>query len=434
MTPAVIKQWRSALSGLILLVVLAAAMLTACAGITDQPAADSAGIGAPADSKDVPAIKTQPPVLDSGAPTATAMNNESTILSDDDRPDNLKALTQEWKTNWSRHTVDYNELLSGGPPRDGIPPLDEPDFVTPEEATSWLAPNEPVVLFVYDGDARAYPLQVLTWHEIVNDTVAGLPTAITFCPLCNSAIVFERRVDGQETTFGTSGLLRNSDLVMWDRTTESLWQQFTGEGIAGDYAGKQLTLLPSAIISFADFHTAYPEGKILSRNTGYNRPYGQNPYAGYDRIGENPFLFTGNLDDRLPAMARVVTVALPAAVYVAYPLHILQQAGVLNDRQGDTDLVVFHAGGTSSALDAATIAEGVDVGATGVFDPHLDGQKLTFRLEEGRLVDDQTGSGWNILGQAVTGPLVGKSLAPIIHADHFWFSWAAFRPDTIIYR
>ena len=358
------------------------------------------------------------------------------LFTRDDRSDQFKSLTNRWGTDWTRHTIAYDELLSGGPPRDGIPAIDAPQFITTAEAADWLADNEPIIALEIDGDARAYPLQILTWHEIVNDTVGNVPIIVTFCPLCNSAIVFDRRLNGQTYEFGTSGLLRNSDLVMYDRTTEGLWQQFTGEAIVGELAGERLTFLPSQIVSFADFRTAYPNGRILSRETGFSRRYGQNPYVGYDDVAQNvsPFLFTGVIDGRLSAVERVVTVSLAeVAVDVAYPLTVLAEAGVINDSQGGRNLVIFHTGGTSSALGAAAIAEGADIGATGVFDPNLNGQKLTFRQQNGQVVDAETGSQWNILGQAVAGPLAGERLTPIIHGDHFWFSWAAFRPDTIIY-
>jgi hypothetical protein len=271
------------------------------------------------------------------------------------------------------------------------------------------------------------------WHEIVNDVVGGVPIAVTFCPLCNSAITFDRRLDGQVLEFGTSGLLRNSDLVMYDRTTESLWQQLTGEAIVGDLAGEQLTFVSSAIVSLADFRRAFPEGRVLSRDTGYRRDYGRNPYPGYDTIDQSPWLFAGEVDGRLPAMARVVTVAVDG-VDVGYPLSLLAQVHVIHDAPGGIDLVVFQSPGTSSALGNSTIAEGADVGATGVFDPNIDGRRLTFAYEEDRIVDEQTGSTWNVLGKAIDGPLAGESLRPIVHGDHFWFAWAAFKPDTIIYQ
>lgn len=369
--------------------------------------------------------------------------DENTLV-EDDRPSRLRAATEGWNTNWSRHSIEYDELLSGGPPRDGIPSIDEPKFVSPEEAGVWLEDNEPVIALEIAGDVRAYPLQILTWHEIVNDTVGDVPVAVTFCPLCNSAITFDRRLKGEVYEFGTSGLLRNSDLVMYDRTTESLWQQLTGEAIVGDLTGEQLAFLPSSIVSFADFRTAFPDGLVLSKDTGYRRSYGSNPYVRYDSIGQSPFLFDGEEDPRLPAMERVVTVALTETsdlqadseegLDVAYPLSVLAALGVINDTQGGQDLVVFHVPGTSSALGASVIAEGADVGATGVFDPNLNGQKLTFRPEGDAIVDEETGSTWNVLGQAIDGPLAGESLIPIVHGDHFWFAWAAFKPDTIIYR
>ncbi len=263
----------------------------------------------------------------------------------DDRPRRLRGATSSWNTNWDLHIIDYDELLSGGPPRDGIPSIDDPQFVSPEEASGWLADNEPVIALEIDGDARAYPLQILTWHEIVNDVVGDVPVTVTFCPLCNSAITFDRRLGGETYEFGTSGLLRNSDLVMYDRTTESLWQQLTGQAIVGDLVGEVLVFLPSSLVSFADFQEAYPEGIVLSRDTGVARSYGRNPYAGYDTIGQSPFLFDGETDARLTAMERVVTVSLPSSsdaepaseggIDIAYPLSVLSEEGVINDTQGE---------------------------------------------------------------------------------------------------
>ena len=378
-----------------------------------------------------PSPTQEPTVTEITEPEQPDTNAE--IFTTDDRSVNLASLTRSWGTNWERRTISTSDLLSGGPPRDGIPSIDDPQFISPAEAAEWLAGNEPVIVVEFNGDARAYPLQILTWHEIVNDTVGGVPLIVTFCPLCNSAIVFERTLDGEPVEFGTSGLLRKSDLVMYDRKTETLWQQFTGEGLIGDLAGAQLTFLPSAIISFDNFREAHPDGVILSRETGFGRNYGRNPYAGYDTIGNNPFLFDGELDERLPAVARVVTVSLPNSIDVAYPLATLFEQGVINDVQGEQNLVVFHVGGTASALGAAVIADAEDVGATGVFDPVLAGQMLTFRKDGDTILDNETGSSWNIVGQAIAGELAGQQLSRLVHGDHFWFSWAAFRPETVIY-
>ncbi|MBV7332600.1 DUF3179 domain-containing protein [Chloroflexi bacterium TSY] len=369
--------------------------------------------------------------------TTSEPTEEGTILTEDNRSVALRNATAGWNTNWNRRTIEFDELLSGGPPRDGIPSLDNPGFVNAEEAATWLAGNDGFIALEIDGDARAYPLQILTWHEIVNDTVGDVPVAVTFCPLCNSALTFDRRFDdGNEVRtfeFGTSGLLRNSDLVMYDRSTETLWQQFTGEGLVGDLAGEQLTFVASSIVSFDDFRQAHPDGLILSRDTGFSRSYGTNPYSGYDNIDSSPFLFDGELDERLLPMERVVTVSLED-VDLAYPLSILSEVQVINDEQDGQALAIFHKDGTSSALGTTVIANAEDVGATGVFDRNLDGQQLTFNADGELIQDEQTGSTWNILGQAIDGPLTGKQLAPIVHADHFWFSWAAFKPDTIIFR
>ena len=338
-----------------------------------------------------------------------------------------------WKTDFSLHTVPYDEILSGGPPRDGIPPIDNPKFIANEAASRWLGDQEPVIIFGLNGDVRAYPLQILTWHEIVNDVVGVVPVAVTFCPLCNAALVFERTLDGVILDFGTSGKLRNSDLVMWDRQTESWWQQFTGEGIVGELAGKKLASLPSQVISWKDFKAANPGGKVLSRDTGFSRSYGRNPYAGYDRADNPPFLFDGPVDGRLLPKERVVFVTVGDKT-AAFPFSILEEERAVNYTVNGKDLAVFFQSGTVSALDRRSIEGSRDVGATGVFDPNLDGRKLTFRADSDNIVDNETGSLWNILGKATEGPLTGKELAPVIHDNNFWFAVAAFKPDTKIYQ
>ncbi|MEX2393677.1 MAG: DUF3179 domain-containing (seleno)protein, partial [Actinomycetota bacterium] len=183
----------------------------------------------------------------------------------------------------ARSLVPLDEIVSGGPPPDGIPPIDRPKFVTVSQADDWLADTEPVILLDHRGDVRAYPLQILTWHEIVNDVVGGDPLTVTFCPLCNSAIAFERerattrdarRLVGDERTvldFGTSGRLYRSNLVMYDRQTKSLWIQFTGKAVAGPFMGAELEKLPVQIVAWSEFARAHPDGRVLSRDTGNQR-------------------------------------------------------------------------------------------------------------------------------------------------------------------
>jgi hypothetical protein len=187
----------------------------------------------------------------------------------------------------------------------------------------------------------------LIWHEIANDEIAGVPIAITFCPLCNSSIVFDRRVDGEILEFGVSGVLRNSDMVMYDRQTESWWQQFTGEGIVGVYTGTVLDIIPSQVIGFGQFAERYPDGLVMSRDTGYARSYGINPYTDYDQTSR-PFLFDGEVDPRLPATERVLAGEIDD-VAIAYPFSILAEQIVINDVIGETPVVVFWQPGVASS-------------------------------------------------------------------------------------
>ena len=410
-------------------------------GLSQSAASDSEETSSPQVQK--PADTSSPTLISPSrsSPTEAPISNEVVPQDPNFREalERARISTRGWKTDFSRHTVPYNEIISGGVPRDGIPPIDNPRLTTFEDADKWLGSQEPVIAFEINGDARAYPLQILTWHEIVNDVVGRVPVAVTFCPLCNAAIVFDRRLENLIYDFGTSGKLRNSDLVMWDRQTESWWQQFTGEAIVGELAGKELTFLPASIISWEDFKAAHPQGKVLSRNTGFSRPYGQNPYVGYDRVDLPPFLYDGELDGRLLPKERVAAVTI-GDVDVAFPFSILEKERAVNYTVNGQDLVVFFVPGTRSALNASSIKDSRAVGATGVFDPHLDGQKLTFRADGDYgtdvdyIVDNETGSVWNILGQATQGPLSGSKLTPIVHANHFWFAWGAFKPDTRIYQ
>ena len=338
-----------------------------------------------------------------------------------------------WKTNFNKHSVPLSEISRGGPLKDGIPAVDHPKFVGVADADSWLKPPEPVIALTVAGESRAYPMQIMVWHEIVNDAIGGVPVTVTFCPLCYTAIAFDRRAAGQVLDFGTSGNLRKSDLVMYDRQTESWWQQAIGQAIVGELTGTHLTILPASIVSWASFRTAYPRSEVLSKDTGFGRSYGVNPYIGYDSANSHPFLFDGKLDGRLPPKEHVVTVSI-GAEDVAYPYSLLKQRRVVQDTVGGGPIVVFYEPGATSGLDAATVADGFDVGASGVFSSELDGRRLTFTAGGSAFVDAETGSRWNLLGQAVSGPMAGRQLVPILHGDYFWFAWAAFKPSTRIYR
>ena len=335
------------------------------------------------------------------------------------------------KTDFEKRIVDLSGIMSGGPPRDGIPAIDLPRYTTTQEAAGWLDPGEPVIAVERGGEARAYPLQILIWHEIVNDELGGAPISVTFCPLCNSAIVFDRRLDAMVLDFGTTGRLRLSDLVMYDRQTETWWQQLTGEGLVGEHAGRKLARLPAAIVAWSDFRAAFPDGSVLSRETGHTRRYGANPYSGYDSAA-HPFLFGEEPDPRLPAMERVLHVSAGGAERI-YPFGAFTDEPVINDEVGGEPVVVVSRQGTLSVLDKGTIADSRRIPSAAAYSRRLDGRVLEFEAHEGRIADVGTGSIWNLFGEAVEGPLAGRRLAPRSRGDHFAFAWLAFHPDTDIY-
>jgi Protein of unknown function (DUF3179) len=315
--------------------------------------------------------------------------------SEESTPPEIAAFVRQgWKTDFARHSVPLDEIRSGGPSKDGIPAIDRPRFVAATKADRWLEPREPVIALTIGDETRAYPIQILIWHEIVNDELAGVPVAVTFCPLCNTAIVFDRRVDGRTLDFGTTGKLRHSDLVMYDRQTESWWQQFGGEAIVGRYTGTELEHVPARIVSWDEFKREHADGRVLSRSTGHDRPYGSNPYEGYDEVTTRPPFGADNLDDeRLAPKDRVVYIDRGREA-VAIPFSVLERRRVVRVDVGGHRLVVLWRPNVASALDSASIASGRDVGAAEV-------------RERGKLVPFD---------------------------EPFWFAVAAFRPDVRVVR
>jgi Protein of unknown function (DUF3179) len=333
--------------------------------------------------------------------------------------------------------VDPRDIVSGGPPPDGIPPVDRPRFQA-AAAVDWLAAAEPVAVVDLGGQAKAYPLQILVWHEIVNDTVGGVPVSVTYCPLCNTAVSFRRPVvDGVATTFGTSGKLYHSNLVMYDRATRSLWPQALGVAVAGELTGQRLERVAAQLVAWRDFRAAFPGGRVLSRDTGHQRRYGQNPYPLYDRKGGQPFLFDGTPDGRLEAVERVLGLS-QGDRYLAVPYTRLaeqakQGVAVANLELDGTPVLVLWRSGATSALDRGSIAGSRDVGAAAGFSRRVGGRTLTFHAAAGKVTDTQNGSSWDQFGRAVAGPLTGTRLTPVTAMDSFWFDWAAFHPDTAIW-
>lgn len=314
-------------------------------------------------------------------PTAPAAAEQAAV------PAAARGWVAEWpRTDFTRASVDLVEIRSGGPPKDGIPAIDALRFAA-IEAVADIAANEPVIAVAIKGEARAYPLAVLMWHEIVNDEVAGVPIAVTFCPLCNAAVVFDRRAAGRVLDFGTTGKLRHSDLVMYDRQTESWWQQFLGEAIVGELTGMQLKMIPSRVESFGIFAKRFPDGRVLVPNDPGARRYGSNPYAGYDSL-DRPWLYDGSLPAGIAPLARVVSVGKQA-----WSLDLLRR----KKRIEAGDLVLTWTPGQASALDSRSIARGRDVG--------------------------------NVVVQRRTA----KGLEDAVHGIDFAFAYHAFHPDGVIH-
>lgn len=252
----------------------------------------------------------------------------------------------------SRSAIALSELVSGGPPRDGIPAIDAPQHLPVAVAARALGPDEPVITVSDDCGAVAYPFRILIWHEIVNDRVCGRPLAVTYCPLCNTAMVFDRRVRGRVLSFGTTGRLRHSDLVMYDRETETFWQQFTGQSLMGALHEAQLATVPARIESITAFRSRHPGGQVLAPPAG-GRPYGRNPYVGYDRAPA-PFLYKGKMPAGVEPMARVVRVGDRA-----WALSLVRRKQRIVTADG---LEISWREGQNSALDGSRIDQGRDIG------------------------------------------------------------------------
>ena len=425
--------------------VAAALVLSAC-GSSDPAADPTAAPLAPTATAVVDATQAPDPTAASPAaaaatPTSTpapipALPTPTVITGGDGPTGDLAYVSEGWATDWSTRTIDLDELRIGiqvVPIRDRIPPIDDPEFAPASEA-GWTDP-EPGLLLVMGDTARFYPLAMLIVHEIVNDEVDGRPVLVTYCPLCNSALVFDPVVNGQKLRFGTSGLLRNSDLVMWDDVTESLWQQIGGEGLVGAFAGHRLDVIPSAIVSWSDFKAGYPDGVVLAPPGRPASSYGRNPYVQYtSRSAPIPGFFDSTiLDDRYPALERTVGVTGDGH-NKAYPFSVVQANGAVNDTVAGVPIVVLWSPGTADALDSPVTAGGADVGAALAFDRRLDGEPLEFApAGDGQFTDDRTGSTWNVLGQAVEGELAGARLEPVVHTNEFWFAWAAFHPNGEVF-
>lgn len=321
---------------------------------------------------------------------------------------------------WKRFLLNNTEEVAiGCSYRDCIPPIEQPNFVSAAQTGEWLEPRERVVGLSHHGAIKAYPLKVLNYHEVVDDTAGETPILLSYCPLCGSALAFRRVHNGQTLTFGVSGLLHHSNLVLYDRETESFWDQITGEAIAGPLVGGRLEPIPVDIVPWSAWKRAYPDTLVLSLDTGYDRPYDQYPYGDY-RTSNSVYFNTDFQDSRLHPKDRVIGVALNDRAK-AYPQAVLDKhdnRNVIHDILGDTPILVVQEPASREVH---------------VFKRRVDGRELTFRVASGALVDRETGSRWTFDGRARGGTFQGRQLEELAATPVFWFAWATYHPGTALY-
>jgi len=354
---------------------------------------------------------------------------------------NPKGLAYDWNTDTTQHVVPLSEIQMVVP-RGTFPAIDYPGFLGRREGLQRFFEHEPVIALAIEGQAKAYPLNMLTMHEISNDELAGVPILPTYCPLCNASVVYDRRLrhDGKDylLTFEVSGMLRSSDMVMADKQTETWWQQLTGQGLVGELAGAQLKVIPSLVLSVRAFFERYPDGRILSPDTDTPAAerYGTNPYVGYDHAKNQPYsryFDAEKLDERLPPMERVVDIRGREG-YKIYPFSAIQNAGVINDSYDGRPVVLFYQPGAVSVLDKPSIEDSRAIGTVAVFTAEMEGKRLTFHQKGEHFLDEQTESRWDVTGRCVAGPYEGEQLPIEPHSHHFAFAWLSFYPDSEIYR
>jgi len=310
---------------------------------------------------------------------------------------NIKAEPQVQITNGVKHIVPLNKILAGGPPKDGIPSIDKPKFVSAEEANAFLNDDDLVLGLYFDGVARAYPRMMLVWHEIVNDKINGIPIVVTYCPLCYTGTAFIRTINGEEVEFGVSGKLYNSDLIMYDRKTESYWSQILGQAIVGDLAGLKLERIHTDTLEWKAWKKLYPKTEVLSKDTGINKPYGYDPYGGYYQSRELYFPVE-NQDGRLHPKSIVYGIEL-GGIAKAYPDDDLAKFIVTNDVVGSVPILVARNPETQTGR---------------IFERKIGNIILEFEFKNGKLYDKQTGSEWNFEGFAINGKYANTQLVSLV--------------------
>jgi len=318
------------------------------------------------------------------------------------------------ETNGVKHLIPLDKIKGGGPPKDGIPSIDNPVF-TNVQGSYFMSDSDTVVGVEINGEVKAYPIFILVWHEIVNDNLGRTPIAVTYCPLCYTNQVFERVIDGQEVEFGTSGKLYNSNLLMYDRLTESYWSQALGIAVKGELSGYKLNLIPFDVITWGDWKTLHPNTLVMTTDTGYIRSYSTDPYGNYytePRI----FFPVEHSDDRMHPKEIIIGFN-QNNIYKAYKQNDIELNIIINDSIGETPVMLISLYSENSRA----------------FERTINGVVLDFEYMDGKIFDSQTNSEWNYDGLSISGEYEGKQLERMPIEPGFWFEWFAFHPQTLVY-
>lgn len=355
-------------------------------------------------------------VRDSDAPIVE-INNDC-----EDEIDFAIRRSMDTATGQASWLIPQNEIRDGGPGKDGIPSIDNPNFVETSRV-DYLGDNNLVVGIKIGDEIRAYPHIILDWHEIVNDQLCNLAIALNYCPLTGTAIGWNRTINGTVTTFGVSGLLYNTNLIPYDRLTSSNWSQMRLDCVEGDLQGQNAEIYPVVETTWANWKKRYPDSKVLALSTGFNRQYGRYPYGDY-RTSDQLIFPVNNRDDRLPLKERVLGIIANEKVKV-YRFESVSKGvnNVIQDQISSTNIVVFGSQEDNYLVAYEGRAE--------------DGTALDFTAFEGAgeaVAVDNEGNEWNVFGEAISGDRTGQKLLPTRSYIGYFFSWAAFYPDLQIYE
>ncbi len=317
--------------------------------------------------------------------------------------------------------IPKSEIFDGGPGKDGIPALIDPNVIEATDA-DYLDDEDLIIGFVVDDEARAYPHRILDWHEIVNDKLGDVNISVTYCPLTGTGIGWNREINGKITTFGVSGLLYNSNLIPYDRETDSNWSQLRLDCVNGNLIGTEIETFTMLETTWKTWKEMYPATTVLSTTTGHSRDYDRYPYGSY-RTNDQYLIFpVTNEDDRIPAKDRVHGIVRSGNAKV-YPLSLFgEEVTVIMDEFADKKYVVI-----GSNLDNFAVSFLRDPG---------DGTSLSFSPVQEMypvVMSDQEGNMWDLFGTAISGPRSGTRLSHARSFIGYWFSFAAFYPEVVIH-